>query len=350
MKTLSSTSNGINSASNFSLHYRHPSDQVIVHKSRSCSPRLLLRSNVCLGVTVVSIALIFFMIFNWPSTEDSFYEVARLAVDPSPGDRPRIALCLAVPFSAAKLREFSVSPRLASFLLYSLSPFHPKRDILDDQDLLEKLTEEYRDLLARFAASRRIRKSGPVGRGGFAGVRRLLRALSPRCSDIVSACRVGDAGFARVSGRYGGLLRGDACCRAIFSRVELGLRGLCLVAPDVSRLTTAPGEFPVTDPGSSAHLTVLLNASAASEVNVDSRVAPWAAESGVTVALANQEDGFAYRVGKNEQPLVQSDKEKKSGRFIRFKIDTCFRALVLVRPRYTKDGRYMLLIMTSRGY
>ena len=37
-----------------------------------------------------------------------------------------------------------MSAQLASFLLYSLSPFHPNPDILENKDLLTELTKQYK--------------------------------------------------------------------------------------------------------------------------------------------------------------------------------------------------------------
>ena len=45
-----------------------------------------------------------------------------------------------------KDRAFSagLTPQLASFLLYSLSPFNPNPDILENKDLLTELTKQYK--------------------------------------------------------------------------------------------------------------------------------------------------------------------------------------------------------------
>ena len=74
---------------------------------------------------------------------------------------PKFSLCLPVPFTRllflkqrsashckCKCREKAaragVSAQLASFLLYSLSPFHPNPDILENKDLLTELTKQYK--------------------------------------------------------------------------------------------------------------------------------------------------------------------------------------------------------------
>ena len=48
-------------------------------------------------------------------------------------------------------RAFSagLTPQLASFLLYSLSPFNPNPDILENKDLLTELTKQYKVLAPR---------------------------------------------------------------------------------------------------------------------------------------------------------------------------------------------------------
>lgn len=57
---------------------------------------------------------------------------------------PRIALCLPVPFTQEKLRNFGISQKLASFLLYALSPFLPNQDILDNSEMISALTTEFK--------------------------------------------------------------------------------------------------------------------------------------------------------------------------------------------------------------
>ena len=71
--------------------------------------------------------------FLWIQTDDDFFD---------PG--PKVAICLPMPFSAEKLKSFRVSGKLASFLLYALSPFLPNHDILDNPDILTELSTEFR--------------------------------------------------------------------------------------------------------------------------------------------------------------------------------------------------------------
>ncbi len=59
---------------------------------------------------------------------------------------PRIALCLPVPFNQEKLRTLGISQKLASFLLYALSPFLPNQDILDNSEMIAALTHEFRQV------------------------------------------------------------------------------------------------------------------------------------------------------------------------------------------------------------
>ena len=49
---------------------------------------------------------------------------------PLPEHKPKISICLAMPFVESKLRSHGVSSTLASFMLYSLSPFLPNPEIL----------------------------------------------------------------------------------------------------------------------------------------------------------------------------------------------------------------------------
>ncbi len=61
-------------------------------------------------------------------------------------------------------------------------------------------------------------------------LKRLLRALTPKCHEVISECRVG-----RIGGGGHFALDGDACCGAVFGRAELTLRrGLCFVAEDLA--------------------------------------------------------------------------------------------------------------------
>ena len=63
--------------------------------------------------------------------------------------RPSLAFCLPMPFSEEKLRDLSVSSELASFLLYTFSPYYPNPDILDKPELLKDLTRQFRTFVSR---------------------------------------------------------------------------------------------------------------------------------------------------------------------------------------------------------
>ena len=88
---------------------------------------------------------------------------------------PKFTLCLPVPYvkvcklcsrtliQLLTLQERALSAglsnQLASFLLYSLSPFNPNPDILDNKDLLTELTKQYKVLESRRGSGiRKVRK------------------------------------------------------------------------------------------------------------------------------------------------------------------------------------------------
>jgi hypothetical protein len=111
---------------------------------------------------------------------------------------------------------------------------------------LTELTGQYRRLVGRVNRrnSRARGGNGSSANGGGGGLiarplRRLLRTLSPKCAEVVTACQVGSVQ----------LMRGDECCRTVFNRVEYSLQGMCLVATDFARIS-ALSEFPVKNPGS----------------------------------------------------------------------------------------------------
>ena len=81
---------------------------------------------------------------------------------------PKFSLCLPVPYVKEKSLSAGISSQLASFLLYSLSPFNPNPDILDNKDLLTELTKQYKVLESR--------------RGS--GIRKVLRSAAPTCPEV----------------------------------------------------------------------------------------------------------------------------------------------------------------------
>ena len=96
---------------------------------------------------------------------------------------PKFSLCLPVPFTREKAARAGVSAQLASFLLYSLSPFHPNPDILENKDLLTELTKQYKVSLSspcHLALPRQVLE----GRKNPAGLQRLLRSAAPTCSEV----------------------------------------------------------------------------------------------------------------------------------------------------------------------
>ncbi len=159
-----------------------------------------------------------------------------------PGSRPKVGLCLSMPFSERNLRSLGVPTQLASFLLYSLSPFFPNQNVIGEQELLTELTAQYRRLVGRVSRNNAVGKASSEKRP----LRRLLRTLSPKCSEVITACQVGSKQ----------LMRGDECCRSVFNRVEYSLQGLCLVATDFARIS-AMSEFPVKNPGSRCSLKLI---------------------------------------------------------------------------------------------
>ena len=84
-----------------------------------------------------------FVILEFFVISVSFYDVIYMP-DSKPDSKPSLALCLPMPFEAQKLRSLGVSSELASFMLYTLSPYYPNPDILDNSKLLTDLTGQYR--------------------------------------------------------------------------------------------------------------------------------------------------------------------------------------------------------------
>ena len=80
----------------------------------------------------VAVALVLFLLFNRPDAYAAFYETVYLA-DGDPGARPKVGLCLSMPFSKENLESLNVPNQLASFLLFALSPFFPKESVIGDQ-------------------------------------------------------------------------------------------------------------------------------------------------------------------------------------------------------------------------
>ena len=81
------------------------------------------------GLLMSLTALTAVVLLVHPASLTSHYEEVYMA-DPTPSQRPKISICLSMPFVASKLRAQGVSSSLASFMLYSLSPFLPNPEIL----------------------------------------------------------------------------------------------------------------------------------------------------------------------------------------------------------------------------
>ena len=134
--------------SNFSLRYKDR-EAVIEQKSYSCRAKRLICNSVYVSVATITLILVLFLLFNRPDSYGAVYETVFMS-DREPEARPKIGFCMSMPFMASKLRELRIPSHLASFLLYSLSPFFPNREILEDQELLTELTAQYRRLVSRY--------------------------------------------------------------------------------------------------------------------------------------------------------------------------------------------------------
>ena len=132
----------------------------------------------------------------------SYFDVVYLP-DVRPNVRPNLAICLPMPFGEQRLRELAVSSGLASFLLYTLSPYYPNPDILDKPDLLTDLTRQFRAFVSR--SRRRLSNRGNVTTSSD-GLEGVLEALEPKCTDLVAGCQTGS----------GAILRGEQCCVLLF--------------------------------------------------------------------------------------------------------------------------------------
>ena len=82
-------------------------------------------------------------------------------------------------FDEEKLRSNGISTSLASFLLYSLSPFLPNPEILDNPDLLADLSTQYRRFMSRRKRLSRLPRNTQ-------GLRKVLRSLAPTCEEVIS--------------------------------------------------------------------------------------------------------------------------------------------------------------------
>ena len=167
--------------SNFSFRYKdNEHERIVVQRSHTCRVRdLFCTWPLYIGfVIALSILLLVILLFSNPKSFTSYYENIYLP-DGQKDVKPKISLCLSMPFDETKLRANGVSTTLASFLLYSLSPFLPNPEILDNPELLADISTQYRRfMLRRKRLSRLPRNSN--------GLRRILKSLSPTCEEIIA--------------------------------------------------------------------------------------------------------------------------------------------------------------------
>ena len=122
--------------SNFSFRYKdNEHERVVVQRSHTCKFRdLFCTWPLYIGVIIaLSILLLVVLLFSNPKAFASYYETVFLP-DEKQESKPKISLCLSMPFDEEKLRSNGISTTLASFLLYSLSPFLPNPEILDNPE------------------------------------------------------------------------------------------------------------------------------------------------------------------------------------------------------------------------
>ena len=167
--------------SNFSFRYKdNEHEKVVVQRSHTCRFRdLLCTWPLYIGVIIaLSILLLLVLLFSNPKSFTSYYETVHLP-DEQKDLKPKISLCLAMPFDEEKLRSNGISTSLASFLLYSLSPFLPNPEILDNPDLLADLSTQYRRFMSRRKRLSRLPRN-------VQGLRKVLRSLAPTCEEVIS--------------------------------------------------------------------------------------------------------------------------------------------------------------------
>ena len=167
--------------SNFSFRYKdNEHEKVVVQRSHTCRFRdLLCTWPLYIGVIIaLSILLLVVLLFSNPKSFTSYYETVHLP-DEQKDLKPKISLCLAMPFDEEKLRSNGISTSLASFLLYSLSPFLPNPEILDNPDLLADLSTQYRRFMSRRKRLSRLPRNTQ-------GLRKVLRSLAPTCEEVIS--------------------------------------------------------------------------------------------------------------------------------------------------------------------
>ena len=94
------------------------------------------------------------------------------------------------------------------------------------------------------------------------GLKKLLRSLSPQCSDVVRGCQ--------LSSRL--ILRGQDCCQMFFKKFRYQPVGMCI---EGSLAEQTPAErFPLAY-GDTSRLAVIVNTDVVNSVDLDHRVVPW---------------------------------------------------------------------------
>ncbi|TRY61050.1 hypothetical protein TCAL_17192 [Tigriopus californicus] len=298
-----------NLSSNFSFrHQDRDRDRIIEQKSYSCNARRIWSSSIYGALITLALIFVLFLIFNRPKSYQAYYEHVFLN-DPEPGSNPKVALCLPIPFAESRLQEFRISPQLASFLLYSLSPFVPNPDILDNAKLLNELSGQYRSLVSRMSRRGLTNNHLPSKNNNnnnnnelFAkrGLRKFLRFLSHRCSELILECQIGSRQ----------VITGTECCRSIFTEVRFTLNGLCFVADDFV-LKASNIEFPNQSPGSTSRLSVTLDAKRVERTSLDPRVIPWRSlvPGAVNVAVVND-------IAELSNRHIEKDVQVNAGEFV----------------------------------
>ena len=108
----------------------------------------IICNTLCIGSAILVAVFVLFLLFNRPDSYTDYYETVH-SRDRDPGTSPRFALCLSLPFKESRLRDLRIPSRLASFLLYSLSPFYARSEMLEEKEMLADLTGQYRRLVSR---------------------------------------------------------------------------------------------------------------------------------------------------------------------------------------------------------
>ncbi len=195
-----------------------------------------------------------------------------------------------MPFMPPKLRDWAVTTELASFLLYTLSPYYPNPDILDKPDLLTDLTRQFRSFVSR---TRRARPKNQED-----SLQDVLDSLTPSCQDLVAGCQTGS----------GAILQGAQCCKLLFQdKLLFSPNGICLVGGgDQLALFANEPKFPVAPrPFSTAKLSLVLNMT--HQMPFDHRVVPWdpANDAVVTVSMISEAQKPTFRDAKSQDLVLR---------------------------------------------